>query len=582
MCSADRFRKRVGNEKVPWGGAMEAIVENLVLPTEDGNVSVIDVLIIGAGWSGLLACKYCLGEGLSTLVLESRDSIGGVWSFTTDRRFGGVMTTTETTSSRCITEISDFPMPEDYPDFPSHKEILTYLNDFCLHFDLYPHIRFGERVTELQKVGDAWHVRSAARAHYRAKHLIICSGVHQHPNDLSSDRRFINFAGDVLHSAAVKEIPPDYAGKTFIVWGGGESASDIALELSRSAERVYWCIPNGQWFVPKVVKNWPPFSSRRRKVVDHTSSRLRLLLSPTHGLSPFINQYLQWAFGFNGHGQPAWKTEAPYNRSFFNKSSEVLAKVKSGNVIPKRDIAHCYGNRVTFTDGEEVRADIIVTCSGYRLVLPFFNGAESPSTDPRDWYKYLFPDASLALIGYVRPIFGSIPGIAELQSRYAALVFAGKRSLPDRAERARIIRRDSAFWNHHFRFTSLRLGGLVDHFLYCDQIARLIGCRPRFWKLLFMNPSKWWWAVSSPWNGCHCWLNDASHHERVFNTFARYRDNQSSEVYTFLVLAPLLPIIGLCSRVRLFLREHLGGGRSRNRLLSQVVVRRMPDESIAD
>jgi cation diffusion facilitator CzcD-associated flavoprotein CzcO len=160
MCSADRFRKRVGNEKVPWGGAMEAIVENLVLPTEDGNVSVIDVLIIGAGWSGLLACKYCLGEGLSTLVLESRDSIGGVWSFTTDRRFGGVMTTTETTSSRCITEISDFPMPEDYPDFPSHKEILTYLNDFCLHFDLYPHIRFGERVTELQKVGDAWHVRS--------------------------------------------------------------------------------------------------------------------------------------------------------------------------------------------------------------------------------------------------------------------------------------------------------------------------------------------------------------------------------------------------------------------------------------
>src|SRR5437870_13061441 len=68
-----------------------------------------DVIILGAGWSGLMACKYSLGEGLKTLVLERRDSIGGVWSFTQDGRYGGVMTTTETTSSRCVTEMSDFP-----------------------------------------------------------------------------------------------------------------------------------------------------------------------------------------------------------------------------------------------------------------------------------------------------------------------------------------------------------------------------------------------------------------------------------------------------------------------------------------
>ena len=58
----------------------------------------LDVIIIGAGWSGLLACKYCLAEGLKTLVLEGRDSLGGVWSFTEDRSCPGVMTTTETTS----------------------------------------------------------------------------------------------------------------------------------------------------------------------------------------------------------------------------------------------------------------------------------------------------------------------------------------------------------------------------------------------------------------------------------------------------------------------------------------------------
>ncbi len=521
----------------------------------------LDVIILGAGWSGLLAAKYCLAEELKTLVLESRDAIGGVWAYTADQRFGGVMKTTQTTSSRCITEISDFPMPATYPDFPSHGEILDYLKSYCARFLLDDHIRLGCHVTKVQRIGSVWQVTCADGTEYRAKNVIVSSGVHQDPNDVSGDRRFRQYTGTILHSAAVKEISPDYARKTVIIWGGGESASDIAFEASKVTSPIYWCIPNGQWFVPKVVSQWPPFPSGRRKIVDHNSSRLRLLLSPTHHYSPFINQYLEYTFGFNGHGQEAWKTEAPYNRSFFNKSAEVLSWVKSGHVIPKRDIAHCDGENVSFTDGTVVKAEVIITCSGYRVVFPFFEGPTAPATDPRTWYKYLFHNdaPSLAFVGFVRPIFGSIPGIAELQSRYAALVFAGKRPLPRPEERMRVIRKDAASWNHHFRYTSLRLRGLVDHFLYSDQLAKLIGCRPRFWNLLFTSPLKWWKAISSPWNGCQFWLNDESQHERIFQTFTRYRDNQASEVYMFLVLAPVLPLIGLYSYIRVFLREHLFG-----------------------
>ena len=177
--------------------------------------------------------------------------------------------------------------------------------------------------------------------------------------------------------------------------------------------------------------------------------------------------------------------------------------------------------------------------------------------DPQQCYKYLFgTEPSVAFVGFVRPVIGSIPAIAELQSRYAAMVFAGRRALPPLADRERITRADTAFWNHRFRFTSRRLRGLVDMPYYNDQLARLIGCRPRFWKLLFTAPRKWWWAVSSPWNGCQFWLNDESHHERIFATFARYRFNQASEVYILLALAPILPFVGLISRIRLFINEH--------------------------
>jgi len=63
------------------------------MDTETRN-QAYDVIVIGAGWSGLMACKYCVAEGLRTVVLESRDTIGGVWAYTDDQRYGGVTKTT--------------------------------------------------------------------------------------------------------------------------------------------------------------------------------------------------------------------------------------------------------------------------------------------------------------------------------------------------------------------------------------------------------------------------------------------------------------------------------------------------------
>src|SRR5207237_9917077 len=40
-----------------------------------------DVIVIGAGWSGLMACNYGRAEGLRTVALEGRERIGGRWTF---------------------------------------------------------------------------------------------------------------------------------------------------------------------------------------------------------------------------------------------------------------------------------------------------------------------------------------------------------------------------------------------------------------------------------------------------------------------------------------------------------------------
>ncbi|HEY6208069.1 MAG TPA: NAD(P)-binding domain-containing protein [Gemmatimonadales bacterium] len=549
-------------------------VATKVVDTMNAQHDVYDVIVIGAGWSGLMATKYCLGEGLRTVALESRDTIGGVWAYTAARQYGGVMKTTRTTSSRCVTEMSDFPMPADYPLFPSHDQIRAYLEAYCARFSLSEHIRLNQRVTRVAKRGDLWEVNTGDGSRWLARGVIVSSGLHQYPNDVSGDDRFRGYSGRLTHSAAVKEVPPEWSGKTVVVWGGGESGSDIACGASQVASRTYFCIPRGEWFVPKVVDRWPTTSYRRRsprwscvssirdrhpRVLDHTSSRLRLWFSPTHHYSPFINEYLEWAFGFNGHGQEAWRTAAPYNRSFFNKSAEVLSRVESGHVIPKRDIASCRGRTVRFTDGTSADVDAIVTCSGYRAEFPFLDESVRAGTDPRNWFKYIFynDDPSLAFVGFARPIFGSIPGLAELQSRYVAKVFSGGCRLPEPAARRATTRRDARFWNNHFRNTSLRIAGLVDHFVYSDQLAKLMGCYPNFWALFFSSPRKWWQAITAPWSGCQFWLNDVRHHPRIFESFRRHSDDRFIQAHIWLLLAPLLPLIALWRHLQVFFRERL-------------------------
>jgi dimethylaniline monooxygenase (N-oxide forming) len=288
---------------------------------------------------------------------------------------------------------------------------------------------------------------------------------------------------------------------------------------------------------------------------------------------------VEWAFGVNGHGQEAWRTAAFYNRSFLNKSAEVLSRVESGHVVPKRDIASCQGRTVRFSDGTSANVDVIITCSGYRVSFPFLDASVTPGADPRNWFKYIFynDDPSLAFVGFARPIFGSIPGLAELQSRYVAKVFAGACRLPNLAERRAITAKDAKFWDNHFRDTSLRIGGLVDHFVYSDQLAKLIGCYPNWWALFFKSPRRWWQAITAPWSGAQFWLNDPAHHDRIFETFRRYSDDRVVQARIWLVLAPILPFFALRHYVRAFLREHwfpksktqLGGATAGGGLVQQ-------------
>ena len=108
---------------------------------------VWDMVVIGAGVSGVSMAKNAIASGMRTLVLERSDHVGGLWHYDPDAY--GVMAFTHINVSKHNYSFSDFPVPEDVPDFMHHTHMTKYINDYVDHFDLRRHVRFNTSVVRL-------------------------------------------------------------------------------------------------------------------------------------------------------------------------------------------------------------------------------------------------------------------------------------------------------------------------------------------------------------------------------------------------------------------------------------------------
>lgn len=111
------------------------------------------VAIVGAGISGLLACKYCLSKGFKPIVFDFEPDIGGVWS--------KAMKTTRLQAAKAFYHFLDFPWPNSVTNhFPTQQQMMDYLHSYAKHFGLMPHIKLNTRVKGISYDGglasDTW------------------------------------------------------------------------------------------------------------------------------------------------------------------------------------------------------------------------------------------------------------------------------------------------------------------------------------------------------------------------------------------------------------------------------------------
>ncbi|CAF1035327.1 unnamed protein product [Didymodactylos carnosus] len=153
-------------------------------------------------------------------------------------------------------------MAKEIPHFPKHDQVLAHLNSYADHFHLWSHMHFTCDVIKVEKSQD-----DQRRIRFRNDGreivelfdgVVIAVGQHQTANELRHLEPFDQFTGTVSHSISYKE-PDDalYRDKTILIVGGGETASDLAVELCRVARRIYMSIRGAERFQERHTRDQP-------------------------------------------------------------------------------------------------------------------------------------------------------------------------------------------------------------------------------------------------------------------------------------------------------------------------------------
>jgi dimethylaniline monooxygenase (N-oxide forming) len=469
--------------------------------------------IVGGGSSGLVTLKFALDEltDWDIVCFEKSDCLTGCWG----RPYPGFVST----STKYTTQFASFPLfaatvnPDgglSREEFFREGEYGQYLEQFAERFGLRKHSELNTTVEQVKRgaEGCGWDlsIRSEGRETAQLVHfdaVVLCTGLAAQPKRVESNLPALSVA-ELSSPSGLGHVQ----GKRIVVIGGGESAVDYAVRLSRPelGNRVFLSLYTGIRVSPRYhpirgvpsdflrnrlmlsihedLRNWigqrfvearinyqevferwfPPKTSRASGVLDVDEQQVAQLRK-------------HWAFMLT----KAAKDDL-FNM-FHNKSDGFLDAVARGAIqIVGPPVDRNYSKCKSFesTDSVEVDAELLVPAIGYRSTLESISDGQ---LRVRDFYlgcSHVQYD-DLFLVGFARPIIGNIPTISEVQAKYIVGLLSGRVSRKLDIAKSHQLNAE----NNGKRFAKLNLDAIypVEMFPYCDKLSRLMNCYPSIEKI---------------------------------------------------------------------------------------------------
>jgi dimethylaniline monooxygenase (N-oxide forming) len=424
------------------------------------------VCVIGAGSSGIAAAQVLQSRGVAFDCFEAGSGIGGNWRYGNDNEMSSAYESLHINTSRQMMEYAAYPMPESLPDYPDHRQIAKYFDDFVEHFGLRERITFRTEVTKVVPCDEGYAVtvrpRDGDPETRTYRDVIVANGHHWDPRwPEPSFPGQETFPGEQLHAHYYRTSDP-LVGKRVLVLGIGNSACDIAVESTRVAESTDLAMRRGAHILPKYMFGMP---------TDHLTDS-PLARGPVKLQQLAVGALLRLSQGkVTDYGLP--KPDHAVLHAHPTVSQDLLNRLGHGDITVRPNIDRFEGSKVFFTDGSSGEYDVVVYCTGYKVSFPFFTDEVVRAEDNHvDLYRrVVHPDhPGLYFIGLIQPL-GAIMPLAEVQSEWVGDLVTDVAALPSVNE----MRRQIAAYDENLRkrfVASKRHTIEVDFHSYRAEIAK--------------------------------------------------------------------------------------------------------------
>jgi cation diffusion facilitator CzcD-associated flavoprotein CzcO len=366
-----------------------------------GNPTQVDVLIVGAGISGVGSAFHLQQQcpNKTYVILEMKDTFGGTWE---THKYPGI---------RSDSDLYTFGYrfkPWTGAPIASGEEILKYMGEVIEENGIDAHIRYGHRITRCSwsSKDNRWTVEATrqsdgATVTFTCSFLWMCQGYYNHEKPYIPEWPGMDkFQGLLVH-AQLWDPKIDYTGKRVLVIGSGATAATVIPEFAEKAAHVTMLQRSPTYFFCSENKN--ELADRLREIgideptihrvvraqimYDQNMLTQRCLTEPDvvfEELKALIRQYAGEDFQFEPHFVPKYRVWQ--QRLAFCPEGDVFKAAAAGKLTVVTDTIDSFTEKgVRTNSGEELEADIIVAATGFRLSvmggIPF-----AVDGNPVDWH----------------------------------------------------------------------------------------------------------------------------------------------------------------------------------------------------
>lgn len=308
-----------------------------------------EVLILGGGPAGLSAAGALKHHGISPVVLERDERIGGSWK----RRYERLHLHTV----RTFSGLAYFPISGRYPKYVSKDQYAEYLQAYADHFGLEVQLGCAAQRVRVDPQSDPQRpvlVVETDRGFWRARNVVVSTGMYRQPK-IPAFPGLPDFRGSAVHASAYAS-GRDYAGKRVLVVGIGNTGAELAVDAAEQ----------GAAYVAISIRSVPPIVPR--DVLGRPVQVSGMLLSrlPPHLADRIGRTISRVVFGdLSGYGigRPDWSPFSAKRVPVIDVG--FVANLKNGRVAVRPNIARFTPQGVVFADGRTEAYDVVLFATGY-------------------------------------------------------------------------------------------------------------------------------------------------------------------------------------------------------------------------